>query len=162
MSIGIYPGSFDPVTNGHIDIINRAMKLVHKLVIAVLINDNKKSLLSVEERVQLIKESLSDNEYYMNGQIEVLSYKGLLVELVKEQSATVVIRGVRNQIDAEYEINMAMVNRRLNDDFETICMITDKEYIDISSSTVKEIARFGGDISQFVPHIVDETIKSKF
>lgn len=161
MRIGIYPGSFDPISFGHLDIIKRAMSIVDVLIVSVLNNKNKKCMFSVDERIELIKQTLED-EIEDNGvreRILVESSEGLLADYAKKKRANIIIRGVRNALDYEYEANMARVNKQLNEDLETICLVTDREYMDISSSTIREIASFGGDISEFTPQCVVEYLE---
>ena len=160
MRIGIYPGSFDPITNGHIDIIKRALQVVDVLIISVLKNKNKKSMFTASERIELIRQSLDeaidDQSIRERAIIEV--FDGMLADFAKEKRANIIIRGIRNTKDFEYEASMARINRELNENLETICLISDKEYIDISSSVVKEIASFNRDISNYVPLCVVDYI----
>lgn len=158
MRIGIYPGSFDPITKGHMDIIKRARKIVDVLIVVVLDNKNKKGMFMLDERAELIKQAIEDEieEKGERERILVDTFDGLLVDYAKKRRANVVIKGIRNTIDYEYEAHMARVNKQLNEDLETVCLVTDNKYIDISSSTVREIASFGGDISEYVPECVAE------
>lgn len=153
----IYPGSFDPITLGHLDIIIRASEIFEQVTIAVLNNKGKTSLFSVEERVKIIEEVTSDL-----ANVSVDSYDGLLVEYAKQTGAHVVIRGLRAITDFEYELQMAQTNRKLCDEVDTIFLTTNLDYAYLSSSTVKEVASYGGDISKFVPPIVAEKTYQKF
>ena len=157
MKICIYPGSFDPVTYGHIDIIDRASKIADKLIVAVLNNHDKKSLFTVEERVEMIKESI--NKY---DNVEVESFEGLLVDYAKSKNAKIVIRGLRAVTDFEYELQMAQTNRELLSDLDTVFLLTNLKYSYLSSSIVKQVASFGGDVSKFVTPIVSEKLKRKY
>ena len=154
----IYPGSFDPITLGHLDIIERASKLSDSLIVAVLNNSQKKSLFTTDERIDMIKHSvkgISDN-------IEVLAFDGLLVDFAKEQNANMIVRGLRAVTDYEYEIQLAQTNRALYDQVDTIFLTTNVKYSYLSSSIVKEIASYNGDISKFVTKYVENRIKNKF
>ena len=157
MRIGVYPGTFDPITNGHLDIIKRSAKMFDKLVVGVLANNSKTPLFSAEERVNMLQEATShlDN-------VEVMSFKGLLVDFVQETNASVVVRGLRAITDFEYELQMAQTNHVLKDDMDTIFLTTSLKYSYLSSSTVKEVARWGGDISEFVPPNVVEKVRDKY
>lgn len=146
MRIGIYPGSFDPTTNGHLDIIRRSSKLVDQLIVGVLDNINKKPLLTKELRVELLTELTQDLD-----NVVVDSFSGLLVDFVKQHNATVIIRGLRAISDYEYEMQMAQTNYILCKDIETIFLFTRNEYSFLSSSMVKEVAKHGGDVSKMVP-----------
>ena len=148
MKIAIYPGSFDPMTNGHVDIINRASNLFDKLIIAVASNSSKESLFSKEQRVEILKESLSDNK------LEIDSFEGLLVDYATNKNVFTIVRGLRTLSDFEYEFRMAIMNRNLNASIETIFLMTDEKYSHISSSSIKEIYLLGGDITPFVPNEV--------
>lgn len=155
MRVGIYPGSFDPVTNGHIDIIKRSAKLVDTLVVSILENTNKQSLFSLEERIELLQDSCADIE---NLQIECFS--GLLVDYAKEKKADLIIRGLRALTDFEYEFQMAQMNKHLYPDVETIFLITDVKYSFLSSSAIKEVAKFGGCVTDFVPkNVATQTLE---
>ena len=154
----IYPGSFDPVTNGHIDIIKRASKFVDKLVVSVLENPHKStSLFTVEERIRLIKTVTKDIE-----NVEVTSFHGLLVDYAKRINAQVVIRGLRAVTDFESEFQMALTNRRLMPELETLFIPTSIEYLYLSSSTLKEVAMFKGDICDMIPGEIEGEVSKKF
>ena len=153
----IYPGTFDPITDGHIDIISRASKLFHKLIIAVAVNQGKAPLFSLEERVIMAKEvttSLSN--------ISIIGFDNLLVDCAKEQNANVVLRGLRAVSDFEYEFQMAGMNRRLSPELETMFLTPAEQYEFISSSMIREIAKLKGDVSSFVPKCVEERLIKKF
>lgn len=145
----IYPGTFDPVTNGHIDIIKRAIKLFPKLIIAVASNSAKKPFLPLDVRIELVKEAVKD----FPG-IEILGFNNLLMQFVHEQKASVILRGLRAVTDFEYEFQLAGMNRKLSKEVETIFLTPSEEYMFISSTLVREIASLGGDISGFVPKAV--------
>lgn len=146
MSIAVYPGSFDPITNGHIDIIKRGAKIFDKIIVGVLVNIDKKHLFEIDERVKLIKRVTNDME-----NVEVVSFNGLLVDLLKEYNANVILKGLRNSTDFEYELQMAYINKELDSNIETICMMSSSDNLHISSSCVKQIAKFGGNIEGLVP-----------
>ena len=152
----IYPGSFDPVTYGHLDIIDRCSKKFDKIVVSVLNNKSKKSLFTVEERVELLEKVL---EKYDN--VEVDTFSGLLVDYAKEKNCTTMIRGLRAVSDFEYEMQMALVNKKLDENIETYFMVSRGKYAYLSSSIVKEVAMFDGNISCFVPEIVELALKEK-
>lgn len=156
MKIAIYPGSFDPITKGHLDVLKTAAEIFDKVIIAVLINPSKKGAISVEERVELIKASIEgiDN-------VEVDSFEGLTVEYAKKRGAKIIIRGLRAVSDFEYEMQLSQTNSALSADIKTIFLTTRPKYNFISSSTVKEIAFMGGDVSKFVPEVVNEYLKTK-
>jgi len=156
LTTAIYPGSFDPITNGHLDVLERASKIFEKIIIAVLVNPNKNSFLSTETKVALIKESVS----HLNN-VEVDSFMGLTVEYAKAKNADVLIRGLRAVSDFEYEMQMAQINQNLGPELDTIFLITKVENNFVSSSIVKEISLLGGDISQFVPEPVNRHFKIK-
>ncbi|MDY0361555.1 MAG: pantetheine-phosphate adenylyltransferase [Desulforegulaceae bacterium] len=153
----IYPGSFDPITNGHIDIIERSIKIFDKVIVTIMYNPAKKSLFTVEERIDLIKESLKDFE-----RVEVACHDGLLVDYAKKRNVNAVIRGMRAISDFENEFQMAMMNRRLDRNIETIFLMTGLRWIFTSSSVIKEAAAFGADISGMVPPLVHKKIIEKF
>ena len=155
MRIGIYPGSFDPVTLGHLDIIERASRMVDKLVIGVLVNGAKSPMFTTEERVELIKKVTKDMP-----NVVVEANDGLLVDFAEAKGAGVIIRGLRAVTDFEYELQIAQTNHKLNPKVDTVFLTTSVEYSYVSSSIVREIASYGGDISQFVPEsIVDDIYK---
>lgn len=157
MKISIYPGSFDPITNGHIDIIERASKISDKLIVSVLNNVEKKSLFTVDERVQMIKES---TKHFQN--VEVDSFDGLLVDYAKSKNANIIIRGLRAVTDFEYELQLAQTNRELYNKVETLFLLTSIQYSYLSSSIVKQVAAENGDISKFVPDFVVNMLKVKY
>ena len=145
MKIGIYAGSFDPITLGHLDIIKRASRITKRLIIAVLNNNAKKPAFSVEERLELIRKVTKDIP-----NVEVMSFSGLTVDFAREQNANVLVRGLRAVTDFEYELQIAQLNHKLNPEVDTIFLTTSVEYSYLSSSIVKEIASYGGGIRQFV------------
>ena len=149
----ICPGSYDPITLGHIDVINRASKLFDKVIVVVMINDKKHYSFSTEERVDLIKQSVA----HLNN-VEVDYFDGLLAEYAKMHNAYAIVKGLRAMSDFEYEFQMALTNRKLNPDIETLFLTTKSEYMYLSSSMVKQIASMGGDISEFVPSIIHKRI----
>lgn len=152
----IYPGSFDPVTYGHIDIMKRASQLVDELIVGVLNNNAKTPLFSVEERVKMLREVTKDVP-----NIQVVPFEGLLVDFAEKMDAGMVIRGLRAITDFENELKMAQTNQKLSPGLETVFLTTSLEYAYLSSTVVKEVAAFGGDISQFVPEIVERKIQEK-
>ncbi len=154
MKIAIYPGSFDPITKGHLDVLNTAAGIFDKVIIAVLKNTNKKGFLSVEDRVRLIKESVVELE-----NVEVDSFNGLTVQYAKEKGANTLIRGLRAVSDFEFEMQLSQTNTALAPEIKTIFLTTRPKYNFISSSTVKEIYTMGGDISKFVPEPVYNFLK---
>jgi len=156
MRVAIYPGSFDPITNGHLDIITRGSKVFDKLIVGVLVNIDKVGLFSIEERVELIKRVTS---HLPN--VEVVSFNGLLVDLARKYDAKVILKGLRAVTDFEYEFQMALTNQRLNKGLETVFLTTSSDNMFLSSSVVKDIARFGGDISTLVPTCILNDIKQR-
>ena len=150
MRIAVYPGSFDPVTNGHLDIITRGSKVFDKLIVGVLVNVDKKGLFDIEERVELIKKVTKDLD-----NVEVVSFKGLLIDFMKVHNASVILKGLRAVSDFEYEFQMALMNNKLDPEVETVFMMTSAQYSYLSSSAVKQVAKFGGCIEGLVP---DEVI----
>ena len=157
MKRAIYPGSFDPVTNGHVDIILRSSKIVDKLIVGVLNNSAKKSLFSVEERVSMLKELTKDLP-----NVEVTSFDGLLVDYMREIDASIIVRGLRAVTDFEYELQIAQTNHIENTNIETIFLTTNLQYSYLSSTIVKEFASYGGDISKFVPEQFVDRIYEKY
>ena len=156
MSTVIYPGSFDPITLGHIDIISRASKMFDKVIVAVLKNSNKKPLFTIDERIELIRESLTDIK-----NIEIDSFDGLLADYVNKKGATTVVRGLRAVSDFEYEFQMTLTNKHLNPEVETIFLTSSSEYMYLSSGMVRQVAELGGNITGFVPEIVKNKISEK-
>ena len=152
----VYPGTFDPITLGHIDIIKRASKLVDELIVGVLNNNSKTPLFTPEERVEMIRESVADMP-----NVKVMAFDGLLVDFAKQQKALFVVRGLRAVTDFEYEFQMAQANRIIDKDVDTVFLTTSNAYSFISSSTVRELASFGGDISKFVTKSVEKKVKEK-
>lgn len=152
----VYPGSFDPVTFGHLDIIERSSGLVDELIVGVLNNNAKSPLFSVKERVKMLEEVTKDMP-----KVKVLPFEGLLVDFAGRMEAGMVIRGLRAITDFEYELQMSQTNHKLDSNIETVFLTTSLEYSYLSSTTVKEVATFGGDISQFVPKIVIDRIQEK-
>jgi pantetheine-phosphate adenylyltransferase len=157
MRRAIYPGSFDPVTNGHVDIVERARKLFDEVIVAVAANDEKQPLFSLRERLDLLRRTVGriDN-------VRIAQFKGLLVEFANAEKAGAVIRGLRAVSDFEFEFQMALMNRKLNAVVETIFLMPKEEYTYLSSRIVKEIARLGGDVSSFVPAFVVTALNRKF
>jgi len=158
MAIAIYPGSFDPITNGHIDIVRRAKKLFSKLYVSIVANPNKNALFSAQERVDITKAALV--EAGING-LEVVSYQGLLINCAKKYGADAIVRGLRANSDFEYEFQMALTNRDLAPEFESVFFMTAKKFSFLSSSVVKEVCLYGGDISTFVPQSVETALIEK-
>ncbi len=157
MRTAVYPGSFDPITNGHLDIIKRASRVYDKVVVGVLSNKSKTPLFTAEERVDMIKRVTRELD-----NVEVDTFEGLLVDFAKSKNATVIVKGLRTVADFEYEFQMALLNKALNPEYETMFMMTDTKYSYISSSMVKELAGFHGDLTGFVPCDIIETIKKKY
>ncbi|MBE7048603.1 MAG: pantetheine-phosphate adenylyltransferase [Ruminococcaceae bacterium] len=156
MSIAVYPGSFDPITCGHLDIIRRGSKLFDEVIVAVLNNSSKNPLFSAKERVELIKKSTTDIP-----NCRIVFFDGLLVDFVEQQGAQVVIKGLRAISDFEYEFQMALLNKQLNHNIETFFMVTNAKYSYISSSIVKEVANLGGDFSELLPKEIYKDVKQK-
>ncbi len=156
MRKAIYPGSFDPVTYGHVDIIRRASALVDELVIGVLKNNAKKGLFSVEERIEFLKRVTKEIH-----NVRIISFDGLLVDCAVEYGTHTIIRGLRAVTDFEYELQLAQTNKRLRPDIDTVFLTTNVEYAYLSSSVVREIAGYGGDISHFVPECIMEDVYKK-
>jgi pantetheine-phosphate adenylyltransferase len=156
MKIAIYPGSFDPITNGHLDILERAMKLFDKVIITIARNSVKDPLFSEKERLAMIKEAVKDLEG-----VEVDSFEGLLVEYARKKKATAVVRGLRAISDFEYELQMALMNRRLYEQLVTVFLMPNEKYTYLNSSIVREIARHQGDVKDFVPQHVYRKLMEK-
>ena len=157
MRIAVYPGSFDPVTNGHLDILRRASRIYDRLIVGVLNNPNKKTpMFSVEERIGMIREVTADIP-----NVEADSFTGLLVDFAKAKGAEVIVKGLRTVADFEYEFQMALLNKALNPEYETVFLMTDTKYSYISSSMVKELAGFRGDLTGLVPEAIISRIKGK-
>ncbi|QQS13572.1 MAG: pantetheine-phosphate adenylyltransferase [Rhodospirillales bacterium] len=160
--IGIYPGTFDPITSGHAEIVRRAMRVVDRLVLAPAMNIGKGPLFSLEERVEMLREVIADQPAEIGARISIVPFTGLLVHFAKAQSATVIVRGLRAVSDFEYEIQMANMNARMEPGVETVFLMASDRHQFISSSLVKDIARLGGDTSSFVSPKVFARLKAKF
>ncbi len=156
MAVAVYPGSFDPVTFGHLDIIRRASLLTERLVVGVLNNSAKSPLFTVDERVEMIREAVKDLP-----NVEVKSFSGLTVDFAKNEGATAIVRGLRAVTDFEYELQFSQTNRKIMPTVDTIFLTTSLQYAYLSSSIVKEVASYGGDISEFVPGFVAQKITEK-
>ena len=157
MRRAIYPGSFDPVTLGHLDVIERSSKLVDHLIVGVLNNNLKSPLFSVDERVNMLKEVTKSLK-----NVEILSFSGLLVDFAKKQQVETIIRGLRAVTDFEYELQMSQTNRVVNPEVDTIFLTTNLKYAYLSSSIVKEVAMYGGDITKFLPELVVDKVYEKY
>ncbi len=155
--IAVYPGSFDPITNGHLDIIKRGLEVFDTLIVAVARNSEKSGLFSIDERIEMIREAVGDNP-----RLKVDTFKGLLVEYVSKQGARVILRGLRAVSDFEYEFQIAQMNRSVNEEVETLFMMTSVPYGYLSSSIVKEVASLEGPIDTFVPPPVKAALERKF
>ncbi len=155
-AVAIYPGSFDPVTNGHLDLIERGVRLFGHLIVAVARNIEKTTLFTTQERIELVREAVN-----RRSDVTVESFEGLLVDYARTRGARVVMRGLRALSDFEYEYEMAMMNRRLYPDIETLFMMTSESNFFVSSRRVKEVMRFGGDVSSLVPPMVNRRLAEK-
>ena len=154
--VAIYPGSFDPVTNGHLDLIARGSRIAERLIVAVLRNESKQALFSVEERIEIIQKVVGS---FAN--VEVAAFDGLLVDYAASRGANLILRGIRAVSDYEYELQMAMINRKLEPHIETVFMLPGEAYSFVSSRWVKELARLGGTVKGFVPALVEERLRAK-
>ena len=155
--IALYPGSFDPVTNGHEDLIRRSVALADKLIVAVAVNGAKSPLFSVDERVDLLREVLDGVP-----RVQVRSFEGLLADFARAVGASMVVRGLRAVSDFEYEFQMALMNRKLHQELETVFLVPDLNLTFLSSSLVREVARFGGDVTPFVHPVVAKALRARF
>jgi pantetheine-phosphate adenylyltransferase len=156
MTTAIFPGSFDPITNGHLDLVERALKLFDTVILSVLVNPAKKPLFSEEEKLHLIRRCVPD------PRVKVASFEGLLVDFARRQEAAVIIRGLRAVSDFEYELQMALMNRELAPDLETVFMMPKATYSYLSSRLVKEVASLGGNVSSLVPPLIEAELRKKF
>ena len=159
--IGIYPGTFDPITNGHTDIIGRAARLLDKLVVGVAINPGKGPIFTIDERVELVREEIRHLGSGLADRVEVRQFSGLLIDFAHEVDATVIIRGLRAVSDFDYEFQMASMNAKMAPDVETVCLMASDKYQFIASSLVKEIAKLNGDVSQFVSPRITERLAER-
>lgn len=157
MKTVVYPGSFDPCTNGHLDVISRAANIADRVIVAVLVNSNKTPLFSATERVELLKTVTKD---FKN--VEICSFSGLLVDFMKEVDATVIVKGIRAVSDFEYEFQMALTNHALSPEIETVFIPSSKDYMFLSSSLVKEVANYGGSLNGLVPELLIPIINKRF
>jgi len=155
--VAIYPGTFDPITNGHLSVVNRALKIFDKLVIAILTNPAKSPLFTLEERIYMIKEAVQNG-----ANIEVDTFDGLLVDYAVQKGTNVIVRGLRALSDFEYEFQTALMNRKLNREVQSIFLMTDYKWFYTSSTIIKEAASFNGDVSGLVPELVNQKLKQKF
>ncbi len=156
--IAVYPGSFDPITNGHVDLIDRGLKMFDEIIVLIAYNPNKPAyLFSVEERMELVKEAIKDCK-----RVRVDSAAGLLVDYVKKSGANIILRGLRALSDFEYEFQLALINRRLNRDVETVFLMTSYEWFFTSSQIIKEAASLGGSVEGLVPDIVCRKLREKY
>jgi pantetheine-phosphate adenylyltransferase len=155
-SLAVFPGSFDPITNGHVDIVARCLKVFDEVVIAILVNPEKRPLFSVEERVEILREAYRDE-----ARVRIDTFSGLLVEYAVAVGATVIVRGLRAVSDFEYEFQMALMNRRLDPRIETVFMMPAESYSYLSSRLVKEVFQLGGDVQKLVPPVVERRLREK-
>jgi len=158
--IALYPGSFDPWTNGHLDILSRAVKMFDKIIVTVAVNNKKNAVFTGEERIELIKDSIK--QYNWSNQVEIVQFTGLLIDLARSKNVNVLLRGVRQISDFEYEFRMALTNRRLAPEIDTVFLMPDEQLTFISATIVKEIASWNGDLSSFVPDNVAKALHEKY
>jgi len=156
----LYPGSFDPWTNGHLDILSRAVKMFDKIIVTVAVNNKKNAVFTGEERIELIKDSIK--QYNWSNQVEIVQFTGLLIDLARSKNVNVLLRGVRQISDFEYEFRMALTNRRLAPEIDTVFLMPDEQLTFISATIVKEIASWNGDLSSFVPDNVAKALHEKY
>lgn len=157
MSVAIYPGSFDPMTNGHLSLIQRGLKLFDKVIVAIAVNPKKTPLFTVAERTQFIRDAFPDQQ-----RVEVDDFQGLLVDYARRRSVKVMLRGLRAVSDFEYEFQLANMNRKLDPEFETVFMMTGEDYFYVSSNLVREVASFGGNVDGLVPPNVAAALRAKY
>ena len=155
--LAIYPGTFDPITNGHLSVIKRALKIFDRVIVAILKNPQKQPLFTLEERIYMIKEAVKGLK-----NVEVDHFDGLLVDYVASKKTNIIVKGLRAMSDFEYEFQMALMNRKLNREIQSVFLMTDYKWFYISSTIVKEAARFGGDVRGLVPSVVHEMLKKRF
>jgi len=156
MKIAIYPGTFDPITNGHLDIVQRAARLFDKVIVTIARNSSKNPMFTEQERLALMKAAVKGNK-----RVAVDVFDGLLVDYARKKKATAIVRGLRAISDFEYEFQMALMNRKLNDQLETVFMMPNAKYTFLNSSIVREIARLGGDVKDFVPPVVQKALAAR-
>ncbi|MBM4168887.1 MAG: pantetheine-phosphate adenylyltransferase [Ignavibacteria bacterium] len=156
MKVALYPGTFDPITNGHLDIVERALKMFDRVIITVARNTSKAPLFTADERLSLIRDALNHND-----RVEVEFFDGLLVDFARKRNVSAIVRGLRAVSDFEYEFQMALMNRKLDEAVETVFLMPNEKYTYLNSSIIREIARFGGDVSDFVPPAVQEALTRK-
>ncbi|SMO34007.1 pantetheine-phosphate adenylyltransferase [Fodinibius sediminis] len=159
-TLALYPGSFDPITYGHLDILERATELFSKVIVTIAINNNKETVFTGDERESLIRECLEGKTWA--SQVEIQQFTGLLVDFAKEKNAQTLVRGVRQISDFEYEFRMALTNRRLAPEVDTVFLMPNEQLTFISASLVKEVGYWGGNLSSFVPEHVEKALKEKF
>ena len=157
MSIAIYPGTFDPFTNGHLDILSRTSRLFEKVIVGVAVDSDKNTLFGIEERLEFVRDAIAGLP-----NVEVVSFTGLLMHFVESRNANVIIRGLRALSDFEYEFQMALMNRNLNQDVETLFLTTSSEYAFLSSTIIKSVVKLKGDIRGLVPEKVEQALKEKY
>lgn len=158
--VALYPGSFDPFTNGHLDILERAAHMFDRIIITVAVNNKKKSVFTGTERVDLIRETIENYEW--SDKVEIEQFTGLLINFARKKDVNILLRGVRQISDFEYEFRMALTNRRLAPEIDTVFLMPDEQLTFISATIVKEVAEWGGDLSSFVPDNVAEALREKY